>query len=80
MGIGRALMSVVVSGGSGFASTTPQRLFETGDLRGSSGYSVLTNGRFVMVHDKEGNQANAGQRAIGVVENWYEEFRDREQE
>ena len=41
-------------------------------------YDVLTDGRFVFLDSVE--SAEAEPPSIHVVENWYEEFRDREQD
>ena len=41
-------------------------------------YDVLTDGRFVLLDSVE--SAEAEPPSIHVVENWYEEFRDREQD
>ncbi len=81
------LMAVAVSTEQRFVLGQPQRLFESDDLRlrtvtlgwGSPEYDVSADGnRFLTVTPVE--DENARSPAIRVVQNWYEEFRDREQD
>ncbi len=82
---GSTLMAVSVSTEQGFTLGQPQMLFASPDLAlatgGGRGYDVSADGqRFMMtapVH--EGDDGEVEPPAIRVVENWYEEFRDREQ-
>ena len=59
----------------------PQLLFESDDLRSPSGaptYDVSADGqRFVTITPVE--EETSAPPKIRVVENWYEEFREREQ-
>ena len=76
------LMAVSVSTAQGFSWGTPKLLFRDRWLRSSfpkQRYDVSAAGRrFVLTEEVEGE---SGKRtAIRVVENWYEEFRDREQD
>ncbi len=76
-----ALMAVSVSTEGVFTLGQPQQLFESSDLRQPLGvsptYDVSADGqRFVMVTPVEVDEAAPPK--IRVVQNWYEEFRDRE--
>ncbi len=80
---GSTLMAVSVSTESAFTLGQPQALFESpgigGTVSGSGGYDISADGqRFVRAAPVEGNEESAPP-AIRVVENWYEEFRDREE-
>ena len=76
-------MSVPVSTMDGFSAGSAKPLFEHPGLGGgiSSTYDVSADGqRFVVVEDvesEEGEQAKPP--SIHIVENWFEEFKDREQ-
>jgi len=75
-------MAVSVSTGKGFTVGQPQVLFENLNLGGgdpSAQYDVSADGqRFVTVAPvADGDETEAP--SIRVVQNWYEEFRDREQ-
>ena len=77
------LMAVSVSTEQGFVLGQPQRLFESEDLRagayGGPQYDIAADGqRFLTTTPAE--DENASPPTIRVVENWYEEFRDREQD
>ena len=77
------LMAVSVSTEQGFVLGQPERLFESEDLRAvayaSPRYDVSADGkRFLTTTPAE--DENASPPSIRVVENWYEEFRDREQD
>ncbi len=81
-----ALMAVSVSTGSTFTRGQPQQLFESPDLflgnlalQGAQ-YDVSSDGeRFVTVAPVEDGDEEAAPPRIRIVENWYEEFRDRGQ-
>ncbi len=76
------LMAVSVSTERGFTLGQPQRLFESDDLIARQNptvpeYDVSSDGqRFIMVTPVQDEEAEPAQ--IRIVENWYEEFRDRE--
>ncbi len=81
---GLTLMVVSVSTEQGFTLGQPQMLFASPDLvLADSGrnYDVSADGRrFVMTAPvQEGDDGEVAPPSIRVVENWYEEFRDREQ-
>jgi Tol biopolymer transport system component len=81
---GSTLMAVAVSTEGSFTIGPPQRLFESEDLlariiNGVS-YDVFPDGqRFVMIEPVVDSDEEATEPSIRIVENWYEEFRDREQ-
>ncbi len=79
---GDQLMAVSVSTAQGFSPGTPKLLFRDRWLRSSypkQRYDVSADGRrFVLREAVEG--ASDKPPAIRVVMNWYEEFRDREQD
>ena len=81
---GETLVSVAVSTTEGFSPGSAKPLFEHPGLDGlsSSSYDVSADGqRFVVVEDvesEEGEQAKPP--SIHIVENWFEEFKDREQD
>ncbi len=74
------LMAVPISTEGAFRPGKPQRLFESGFLRGPprrTNYDVFPDGqRFVTFAPHE--DSAAASLSIRVVQNWYEEFRDRE--
>ena len=83
---GDTLMAVSVSTESAFTLGQPQRLFEAPPAPGLAltggggrgGYDVSADGeRFLTVAPVEG--AEAAPPTIRIVQNWYEEFRDRNQ-
>ena len=80
---GRTLMAVSVSTEGEFSAGSPIELFEhPGLTRGSdrSSYDVSLDGRKFLLATPVGyDPTQASQRAVRVVQNWYEEFRDREQ-
>ena len=82
---GTTLMAVPVSTEQRFTLGQPQALFESPDLAAPTGrgaqYDVSPDGqRFVMVAPVQvGSDEEAAPPTIRVVENWYGEFRDREQ-
>ncbi len=78
---GDTLMAVSVSTESAFTLGQPQRLFEAPGINlsggGRGGYDVSDDGqRFVTVAPVDEDEAAP---KIRIVENWYEEFRDREE-
>ena len=81
---GETLISVAVSTTQGFSAGSAKSLFEHPglDAGGSSTFDVSADGqRFVVVEDvesEEGEQAKPP--SIHIVENWFEEFKDREQD
>jgi eukaryotic-like serine/threonine-protein kinase len=76
------LMAVAVSTGQGLTLGLPQKLFESTDLRSAKAppsYDVSANGqKFVTIAPVEGGKTEPPK--IHIVENWYEEFRDRKQD
>jgi len=80
---GTALMVVSVSTGQGVTLGQPQQLFQSPELAvgaSSTSYDVSADSqRFIMVAPVEDDEANAAPPKIRIVQNWYEEFRDREQ-
>jgi len=79
-----ALMAVSVSTEGAFTLGQPQQLFEASDLLQPSGatptYDVSADGqRFILAEPVE-EGADAPEPSIRVVQNWFTEFRDREQD
>ena len=75
----RTLMAVSVTLEPGFIHGQPQRLFESQDLYNrvvSLTYDVSADGRFLTIAPFPDEDAPAP--TIRVVQNWHEEFRDRE--
>ena len=81
---GETLMSVAVSTTEGFSAGSAKPLFKHPGLGGisSSTYDVSADGqRFVVVEDLEADEGEqAKPPSIHIVENWFEEFKDREQD
>ncbi len=79
---GDTLTAVEVTTSSVFAAVSTTPLFSDPHLSASSfarvTYDVSADGRFVLMDSAE--SADAEPPSIHVVENWYEEFRDREQD
>ena len=79
---GGALMSVSFSTGQGATLGQPQQLFEAEDLSSGTStptYDVSADGqRFLMIAPVAGD-TEAAPPKIRIVQNWQEEFRDREQ-
>ncbi|MDA1315547.1 MAG: hypothetical protein O2968_19635, partial [Acidobacteria bacterium] len=76
------LMAVPVATEGNFTPGPPQRLFEEILLSGGGRdrqYDVFPDGKRFVTFAPEGYQ-NSEPARIRVVENWYEEFRDRERE
>ena len=74
-------MAVEVTTSPVFAPIATKPLFSDSHLFVSNdnqvAYDVSSDGRFVLVEDAGGEEARPP--SIRVVLNWYEEFRDREQ-
>ena len=81
---GETLISVAVSTTDGFSAGSAKPLFKHPGLgRGtSSTFDVSADGqRFVVVEDLESEDGEqARPPSIHIVENWFEEFKDREQD
>ena len=78
------MMAVSVSTEPTFTLGQPQPLFESADLIGRGDgrtmYDVAVDGeRFVTVSPVEVPDEEAAPPSVRVVQNWYEEFRDREE-
>ncbi len=75
------LIAVEVASGSDFRIGPAERLFSDPKLTYDHGwsYDVSADGRFVMIEDVEDESGEPRKPAIHITENWYEEFRDREQ-
>ncbi len=75
-------LTVPISTEPSFTPGQPRRLFESNLLRGQvlwRGYDVFPGGqRFVTFAPSE--DGNTAPTTIRVVQNWYEEFRDRKQD
>lgn len=79
---GATLVAVSVSSGPAFSAGSVARLFEHLSLTGSyyPQYDVSADGRRFILAESAGLGSEAPQPSIRVVMNWYEEFRDREQD
>jgi len=81
--VGSTLMAVSVSAEDSFTLERPQRLFESTDLLSpqfSTRYDVFRDGqRFLTIAPAADVAGDAAPKSVRIVENWYEEFRDREQ-
>ncbi len=78
---GASLMAVEVSTEGGLTLGRPQRLFDSEDLRSFSRhaeYDVSPDGERFLTTAPADDEAGDGS-VIRVVQNWYEQFRDREQ-
>ena len=73
---GNTMVAVPVSTDPSFSAGPAQRLFQYRDQTAEMGqnYDVSADGRFVVVEPAEDNP----EPTIRVVQNWFEEFRDRE--
>ncbi len=78
---GETLMAVSVSTENGFQAGSPRPLFRHAGFgtRPATNFDVSADGQRFLVVESLGEEAE-GQQAIHVVQNWYEEFRDREQD
>ena len=72
---GNSLVAVPVSTKPNFTSGVPRQLFPRSGLE--NGFDVSMDGKQFIVVTPVGE---APEPAIRVVQNWYEEFRDREQD
>jgi len=80
---GETLVSVSVSSDSSFSAGSTTRLFEHPGLRPRltyAYYDVAVDGQRFILAEPVGVSAAAPEPSIRVVQNWYEEFRDRERE
>ena len=78
---GDRLMAVQVATTSSFSFSSPAALFQDANLVGDRGeiqYDVSADGRLVLVGAAEGEEDKT--LSIHVVENWFAEFRDRDQD
>ncbi len=81
---GETLMAVEVTTSPVFAAGVTTPLFSDPHFRARASiqdqvaYDVSADGRFVMVEPDRSESADEEPPAIQVIENWYEEFRDRE--
>jgi len=73
------LMTAQVSTASGFISQEPTKLFEMPDVRGARPYYVFPGGQRFAFLERARPSEGEEPRTIRVVQNWFEEFRDREQ-
>ena len=75
-------MAVEVTTSPAFAAVAATPLFSGPHLSADGvcamSYDVSADGRFVLVDDAESEEAKPP--SIHVVQNWYEEFRDREKD
>ncbi len=80
---GETLVAVSVSSGSSFSVDSATRLFEhagVGLVTNYAPYDVSADGQRFIVAEPVEEGADAPAQSIRVVQNWYEEFRDREQD
>ena len=81
---GEKLMAVAVSTEGAFSAGLPAELFEHPGLRGNldyPNYDVSLDGqRFILPEPVGYDEGEAPQATIRVVENWYAEFKDRQQD
>ena len=80
---GETLVAVSVSSGSSFSVGSATRLFEHPGLRPGNNYppyDISADGQRFVLAEPAGAGAEAPGPSIRVVMNWYEEFRDREQD
>ena len=78
---GSILMAAPVKAAPSFSVSTPARLFEDARLRGllNPNYDVSKDGQRFLLEEIVGDEADSP-RSIHVIQNWYAEFRDREQD
>ncbi len=80
---GGTLMAVSVSSGPTFSAGSPRRLFENPSLRDGPGamwypnYDVSADGRQFVLPERVDLGEEAPKPSIRVVQNWFEQFRDR---
>ena len=78
---GDTLMSVSISTRNGFEAGSPKPLFRYAGfgVQAATSFDVSADGQRFLLIESVGEAAEE-QQAIHVIENWYEEFRDREQD
>ena len=80
---GTTLMSVSVRGRGGFSADLPKPLFDSAGLRANIDlgpeYDVSGDGQRILLVEPAGDEAGKP-RSIHVVQNWFAEFKDREQD
>ncbi len=80
---GQTLVAVAVSSGSSFSVGSATRLFEHQGLRPGFNYApydVSADGQRFILAEPVAEAADAPEPSIRVVQNWFAEFRDREQD
>ena len=80
---GETLVAVSVSSGSSFSVGSATRLFEHPGLRLGGNYppyDISADGQRFILAEPVGEFAEAPEPSIRVVENWFEEFRGRQQD
>ena len=81
---GGKLMVVAVSTEGEFSAGSPTELFEHAGLRNSfnnPNYDVSLDGqRFILAEPVGYDETEAPQATVRVVQNWFAEFEDREQD
>ena len=78
---GDMLMAVSVSTQNGFEAGSPKPVFRYSGfgVQSATSFDISTDGQRFLVIESVGEEAEE-QQSIHVVENWYEEFRNREQD
>ena len=81
---GETLVAVSVSSGSSsFSVGSATRLFEHPGLRATGNYApydISADGQRFILAEPVGERADVPEPSIRVVQNWFEEFREREQD
>ncbi len=80
---GQTLVAVSVSSGSSFSAGSATRLFEHPGLRPGTmndPYDVSADGQRFILAEPVGDGGDAPEPSIRVVQNWFAEFRGREQD
>ena len=80
---GETLVAVSVSSGSSFSVGSATRLFEHPGLRPGNNYApydVSADGQRFILAEPAGEGPEAPEPSIRVVQNWFEEFRNRQQD
>ena len=80
---GETLVAVSVSSGSSLSVGSANRLFEHPGLRPGGNYApydISADGQRFILAEPVAEGADAPEPSIRVVQNWYEEFRDRERD
>jgi len=78
---GNAMLAVAVETEGEFSFAAPVQLF-SGSYRSiaasvASSYDVARDGRFLMIQDEDAANTNAPPGSIVVVQNWFEELKQR---